>query len=360
MVALVYASYLVDASLLALMWLAGGVGWQPALAVWAGGTAQCAVFYLAFRRGWNERAREPYLALPQAVVATAVLLGVALWWPEVALLMVLSMFLIFAFAALRLSTVPLLLMWLLVSAGVVAVVIQAPSRLSLPHGTPAQALLTALWMAIAMGRCAVLGQYGAAVRRRLGERTRQLADATDRLQDLATRDELTGALNRRAVMQLLAEACSSSGEAGQGPAVILADLDHFKRVNDTHGHLVGDQVLRRFAIICAGSLRSTDRLGRYGGEEFLVVLPAVADGHTARAVAERVRESLGNTGWDDLVPGLRVSVSLGVATWVPGEPVEALLQRADEALYQAKAGGRDRVVLAAAATPPGDAWACGR
>lgn len=211
-----------------------------------------------------------------------------------------------------------------------------------------------------MGRCAVLGQYGAAVRRRLGERTRQLADATDRLQDLATRDELTGALNRRAVMQLLAEACSSSGEAGQGPAVILADLDHFKRVNDTHGHLVGDQVLRRFAIICAGSLRSTDRLGRYGGEEFLVVLPAVADAHTARAVAERVRESLGNTGWDDLVPGLRVSVSLGVAAWVPGEPVEALLQRADEALYQAKAGGRDRVVLAAAATPPGDAWACGR
>jgi diguanylate cyclase (GGDEF)-like protein len=127
---------------------------------------------------------------------------------------------------------------------------------------------------------------------------------------------------------------------GQEVSVIVADLDHFKMVNDTHGHTVGDKVLQGTAHRLCGCLRAFEAAYRVGGEEFVILLPGVS-GEEALTLAERVRAAVG----EDPVAGLKVTLSLGVSGTEPGEPFEyqRIFQRADAALYQAKQTGRNRV-----------------
>ena len=161
--------------------------------------------------------------------------------------------------------------------------------------------------------------------------------AVARLKRLVITNPLTSALNRRALDDLLAHL----DEPADDPRSVLAiDLDCFKAVNDRLGHLAGDQVLRAVVTTIAHALRQRDRVMRLGGEEFLVVLPGVAL-PAARAIAERVREAVATA---ELAPGAQVTISIGVAERARGEARDSLLQRADEALYRAKARGRNCVV----------------
>jgi diguanylate cyclase (GGDEF)-like protein len=120
----------------------------------------------------------------------------------------------------------------------------------------------------------------------------------------------------------------------------MLDLDHFKRINDQHGHPVGDAVLKRFAEIVHANLRGSDIFGRWGGEEFLVIAPHL---HLNDAVkmAEKLRHAIEDAGFDD---GIRLTTSIGVSEYRTGEPASALIDRADHALYAAKGAGRNRVV----------------
>ena len=133
---------------------------------------------------------------------------------------------------------------------------------------------------------------------------------------------------------------------GVGFGVALFDLDHFKQVNDGHGHVVGDEVLRRFAEETGRVLRASDHLGRYGGEEFLVVLSGAADAASVGVAAERVRSLVAMHDWSALRPGLRVTVSAGVTLCRGQDTPEQLLARADAALYAAKRAGRNRIEFA--------------
>jgi len=336
----VFISCMIDALLLSLLAAAGAVGWTAPAFYMAGATLGCAAFYLMLFRGWSERFADPYLTGPQMITASALELAMVPLAPEVGALTLSVVFIVFAFSALRLTPRQLLPLWVAISFGLVLTIALSPQAPALPRGTPWQAALSALWLSLAVGRCAVVGLYGASVRQLLGTRNRELAAAQGQLQALATRDELTGALNRRAIMAALEEAL----QAGAAPTVALMDLDHFKQVNDSHGHLVGDGVLRRFVVSAIRALRSHDRLGRYGGEEFLLLL-ATGERDTAAAIAERVRRVIAAEPWCEVAPGLRVTVSIGLATAAPGESAEQLLQRADDALYRAKAAGRDRVLF---------------
>jgi diguanylate cyclase len=335
----VFTSYALDGLLLAALWLADGVPGRAVVVYLAGGSTLCALFWLVFRMGLNERAANPYLTMPQALASAALMLSVAWAAPEAALLLVLVIFLVFAFAALQLPPRTLIAAWLLISVGIGVLVWAIDGALSIPHATPAQLALSCVWVSLVMGRCAFVGIYGARLRQQLGARNRELADARDRLHELATRDPLTGALNRRAIVEQLVDAVG----AGRRAAAVLVDLDHFKRINDSHGHLAGDQVLRRFVIAAAQCLRGRDRLGRYGGEEFLLVLEDVPDVGAAHAVAERVRAAIEAEDWSPIVSGLAVTASFGLALAEAGEAAEELLRRADAALYAAKAEGRNRV-----------------
>ena len=339
MLGAVFASYLLDSLLLALLHLQGAVRGEAVLLYAAGGSALCGLFLAVFKARWNERFSNPYLTVPQVVASAALQLLVAWRAPEVALLLVMILFIVFAFAALEMRTRVLVAMWAgcSIAVGVVLSSIGAPP--AIPAATPGQLLLSCLWIALVIGRCAFVGVYGARVRQQLGTRNRELADARDRLHDLATRDALTGALNRGAIVELLEQLLAR----GARPAAVLIDLDHFKHINDRHGHLAGDQVLRRFVVLAAQSLRGHDRLGRYGGEEFLLVLTDVSDPAAACTVAERVRETLAGADCSDIAPGLAITASLGVACARGGESAEDMLRRADLALYDAKHAGRNAV-----------------
>ncbi len=178
-----------------------------------------------------------------------------------------------------------------------------------------------------------------------------LADALARMQDMATRDELTGLSNRRHMVELLGEQIKRERRRDQPLSVALLDLDHFKRINDTHGHQAGDDVLRGFAQAAKSSLREVDMLARWGGEEFLLLCP----GSTAEQASiglTRLRHKLSTTILLAHLPDLAVTFSAGTAQYIPGETIEQTVERADQALYQAKAQGRNCTVQSNAIQSP--------
>lgn len=168
-----------------------------------------------------------------------------------------------------------------------------------------------------------------------------------RLRELTLHDPLTGLLNRRALDTELQREWSRLQRDGAPFALLALDLDHFKRVNDRHGHLVGDEVLAQTAQRLRDTVRGSDLVARTGGEEFVVLMPGIDDAG-ARMAAERLRAAVAGTPFAVSAGPLPLSVSVGVATVCqPGSGPRDALQRADRALYAAKEGGRDRVVMAA-------------
>ena len=170
-----------------------------------------------------------------------------------------------------------------------------------------------------------------------------------RLRQQAMTDHLTGSLSRHALADgastLIAHARQGDGRL----AVIMVDFDHFKQINDQHGHAGGDAVLRHAVQLLQVQLRGEALLARYGGEEFVALVP-VSDLPVARRVAERMRQALEETTWPDVLPGLiKVTASMGVTLLARDESLEHALARADEALYRAKNGGRNQVQVGLAA-----------
>jgi diguanylate cyclase (GGDEF)-like protein len=176
---------------------------------------------------------------------------------------------------------------------------------------------------------------------------RRIVALQEKLRELATRDALTGLWNRAAILDLLKRELDRSRREDAPLSVVLADLDHFKHVNDALGHLVGDQVLRQAAQRMQAALRPYDTVGRYGGEEFLVVLPGCGAGN-ATSLAERLRQSVAAEPMNLENGEVAVTLSLGIAVFeAEGEAVQAadLLRTADQALYRAKAAGRNCALL---------------
>jgi diguanylate cyclase (GGDEF)-like protein len=171
-------------------------------------------------------------------------------------------------------------------------------------------------------------------------RTRQLRIEQEKLRRLATIDELTGVLNRRGVEQAL----DDFEEAAQGMTLVLLDIDHFKRVNDRHGHDCGDEVLRRVAAVVAANLRASDVFGRWGGEEFLIACQGTRVRDAGR-LAEKLRERVQQSDISGPNGRIAVTASFGVALAPPGGSAADALKRADAALYRAKEGGRNRVEM---------------
>ncbi|MFP4606705.1 MAG: diguanylate cyclase [Thiohalospira sp.] len=167
------------------------------------------------------------------------------------------------------------------------------------------------------------------------------------LSEQATHDRLTGLLNRGRMEELLADEHERLRRAGGTSALLLLDIDHFKAVNDTYGHPTGDAILRTLAECLIGRVRQVDRVSRWGGEEFVLLLPETdADG--AETLAEDLRRTVAAL---EVPPVPGITLSIGVAALDPGEPLDPTLQRLDDALYAAKAGGRDQVSRAG---PPGE------
>lgn len=185
--------------------------------------------------------------------------------------------------------------------------------------------------------------------RRIVELQEQLLMAQEALRKQATHDGLTGLLNRSAVMEILHKELARSQRDGQPLSVLLADLDHFKQINDTYGHLVGDAVLREASARLKSTIRRYDSVGRYGGEEFLAILPG-CDAAGGAAQAERLRLALASEPFSIGGQAVPVTCSIGctLCSGVSPRDADSLVREADQALYTAKKHGRNRIESACA------------
>lgn len=176
----------------------------------------------------------------------------------------------------------------------------------------------------------------------------ELMEELDATKRQAQVDPLTRIWNRASIFELLHAEASRAKRAGGGVGVIMADIDHFKRINDTRGHPAGDEVLRQAAKRMLGAVREVDALGRYGGEEFMVVLGACDNLDGGATVAERIRERMAEGPFVTEFGEISVTLSLGLSFSADGSALDEqmLVRAADEALYRAKHGGRNRVEVA--------------
>ncbi|MFQ5937285.1 MAG: GGDEF domain-containing protein, partial [Acidiferrobacterales bacterium] len=163
------------------------------------------------------------------------------------------------------------------------------------------------------------------------------------LEQLLMVDEKTGLYNFREFQRRLTEEWSRTERYALPLSLVFFDVDHFKEVNDTHGHKAGDRVLEGVAAILVEHLRMPDKVGRYGGEEFLLVFPETALDQT-NSIAEHIRAAVNGTEFDVGNEKITLTISIGATLFVKGEDLDQLLSRADSALYEAKASGRNRVV----------------
>lgn len=314
-----------------------------------------AAFFIAIRTGWNLRFRDPAMTLEQIAVAliwALVLVAVAdkIRGQMLSVYMVTLLFGIFALDSQR-------YIWLSFFAFVGFLFLTLWEVFWEPGPVNWDARLISLMvLAGVVIWTSLFGMYVSNLRHRLGRRNDDLEEALARIRVLAERDDLTGLYNRRFIMNALRAQRARAEREGEPFAIAIIDFDFFKEINDRHGHVAGDRVLREFADAARSQLRGMDLFsavpaeqlpfGRYGGEEFLILMPAT-DIEGAIRCAERLRQfQRQSRGGEADVPV--PTISAGVAEYRPGEDVDALLRRADDALYTAKESGRDRVCVASA------------
>ena len=293
----------------------------------------------------NDRFKDHYLTLFQIGSHVALQLGFLLLAPEIGYAFLNVVFLIFGFGALRMTSRQAAIAWTLTMTGLVPIFLLTSTPIGMPFATPIERFAAMLCYVLTIGQCAFVGLYGSSLRKMLHNRNFELREAYKRIEELAELDDLTGSFNRRCIMRMLDDRITHAQRSKTPCSIALIDLDWFKRINDAYGHPTGDEVLKTFAITMFANIRTIDRFGRYGGEEFLLVLPDTpSDG--AAHILDRLRAIIAELDWSAFSSGLRVTISAGVATLRPGETADSFLARADGALYAAKARGRDRIASA--------------
>lgn len=330
-------------------------------------TVQCGV-YAAIRSGYSTRFKDPSLTLFQMVFGVVIVTYMlTIVRPEARGAVLNGYVLILLFGIFQLNKAQYLMVALTCIAGYAGVILfqamDPPNNFHLKVEAFQWIVMSVICLSFTS-----IGSYMLAVREGLKESraglvsshkeiTRQrdelqsahkeLQDALRQLGELAVRDDLTGLFNRRQFGETLNTQIAVAQTTGAPFGILLIDIDHFKAVNDTYGHLSGDDILRSFSHIAMKCLRKTDFIARFGGEEFVILLPNTEKSDLLEC-AERVRNYIRSLSFDNISEGLKITVSLGASHYMTGESSEALLERVDDALYLAKDKGRDQVVYRAA------------
>lgn len=311
------------------------------------------VFYGLLRSGVMVRSRDPLLAFSQVLFNLfLVALGYALFdGLRSTVLLWLSVIIVFDMRRLPTRQVRAAAAFTVLSV-LVATVARAwwhPSGLNWVHE-----LFTALLLAVVLPVLIAVSGQARAVRKRHLRQKEQMAQTLDQLRSLSVRDSLTGLFNRRHMLATLEAEVRRCERSGQPFWVAIIDLDLFKQINDRFGHGVGDTVLHTFGVLAQGAVPGlADMFARWGGEEFLVL-------QTSRTEAQALdcllglRQAVQDYDWTQHAPGLSVSFSAGVCEHRPGQALDHTLERADQALYRAKAEGRDRIITATGVTAQRD------
>jgi diguanylate cyclase len=343
--AMIGASCVIDAGVLLLYAQAGTIPVTIAPAYAACGLVMSAAFLVLSELGFNDRFKDHYLVAPQSTAFMLIAVAFIYLAPEVGGLFLCTLFIVFSFSSLRSTPRQTIQIWTAMTIGLAVLFLLTDKPISFPHDGQLERFASLLALVLAIGRCMFLGIFSSSMKQSLYQSGLKLKEAYKRIEELAELDELTGSYNRRCIMRMLDEEIARAARSGASCSIALIDLDWFKRINDAFGHPTGDEVLRTFAITMYANLRNSDRFGRYGGEEFLLVLPDLDADGAVRAL-DRLRAIISDLDWSAFSPGMKVTISAGVATLKPNETPDTFLARADSALYAAKARGRNRITRA--------------
>jgi diguanylate cyclase (GGDEF)-like protein len=304
-----------------------------------------AIFYVGIRMRWDKRIKDDRMTVIQLVTGLLTMLinYTQIGMASGATIIIMASHLIYALFTFNTRQV-----WgfLLFSLGCLAATMGLCHWMD-PIRYPANLQISAfMYACVVLAVIARLATRVSYMTARYRSHREELNAALAKVRELATRDELTQVHNRRHMVDLMRMEQVRHERSGAPFCLALIDIDLFKNVNDKFGHHAGDEVLRRFASITKASLRGADLLGRWGGEEFVVMFTETPV-EQARTALQRLREQLAQTSFDDIAPGLRVTFSAGLLPLDVRERLESSIARADQAMYRAKTLGRDRVELAA-------------
>ncbi len=312
-------------------------------ACWAMMFLGMGVVYLLLRTGFNKRFKDPSLTVLQMVLA-CVWAGVATYYtlsPIRGSIIALYV-IIFVFGIFRLSLKDFFAMV------AVAIITYAGAVALLYHHHPEmvdrslETVRTTL-LVVALLWSSLIGSYIKKLREKMVRTNTELQSALKRIEQLAIHDELTGVYNRRHLIDILEREKALADRTGVNFAVCLLDLDDFKQINDTYGHLAGDTVLRNFSQAIKEDIRREDYVARYGGEEFIILFTGARCVDNGTDCAMRLQAVTRRLTFEDVHPSIRVTVSIGMTIYRFDESIDDLLSRADTAMYRAKNAGKDRV-----------------
>lgn len=336
MVGAVGLSYLMDAFLLFLFAYAGSIAMIAFYTYVTLGLTHVLLFSALHYYGISDHLKNPHLTLHQMIFAICVQLVGMVLAPQILTFFMAIMFIIFAFGALRTSLREALFVWLITCAALVAILLlTAPQKISITHPGPLEVVIIVTSFGLILIRTILLGYYGLQLRLRILKQTRKF-------ERMAYIDPLTASMNRRAILTMYDEQHHLCERKAIPFCVAMLDVDRFKRINDTYGHGVGDRVLKQLVQVIKSSMRVSDKIGRYGGEEFLLILPATKL-HEASLLMERIRRDIQVHTWESILPKMSVTISCGICEVNASTLHIDAVACADKALYAAKHGGRNQV-----------------
>ena len=338
------AAYALNAGLSYAAYLWGTMEWQAIAGFLILIPAINIILYIIFRTGLNLKFRDPSLTVIQMCAAILLTMYGMYFANESRGVLLLVYILILIFGIYKLNTRSFLYVsaFTLVTYGIdIALLSYFRSdsvNLNIEY-------LQFLVLSMVLVAFSIIGGHISSLRRNLRISRTEQEKSLALIKEMSIRDDLTGVYNRRHLMELLEHEYHRIARGGAHFSVAMLDIDHFKNVNDTHGHLTGDEVLRAVSGVIRNSLRSADFCGRYGGEEFLLVMTQT-NINGAILCAERIRSSIEQSRFPNLGPNFKVTVSLGVTAFAGKEDIPNMIARADKALYRAKESGRNRVEYA--------------
>lgn len=344
----VFRHFMAAASSLLTVVLAYAYAWFGHLDYAAAGrftavvTFSVAAFTATFVLGLNRRFADPSLTVAQLLAAGAALSWLAFEGPGIRSLLISLYAVTLMFGAFRLSTGALLgvgASFLAMYGASVGLDLWWVQR---RRPTAGDGMQLAHFAAV-VAWVAWIGGYINRLRIRLRSTNEELKQALQRIEVVASFDEVTGLYNRRTIRDILAREKSRCERTGAALCIAMLDIDHFKHINDRYGHAMGDRVLKAVATVLQAGLRGNDSVGRYGGEEFIVVLTECQVG-AALLPLERLRLEIEAMTVEGLPREHKVTASIGAAVYRCGEDTDLAIQRADAALYEAKRSGRNQVV----------------
>ncbi|QAU33143.1 GGDEF domain-containing protein [Janthinobacterium sp. 17J80-10] len=298
-----------------------------------------ALFYAAICAGWNRRLADPSMTLVQIINSILWMMFVLYFIEQVRGTVLMLFMIIFVFGIFRLRLAQFIGAAVF-ALGAYAIVI-ALLFFNRPQSINARIeVLQWVLLAMVLPWFALIGAYISNIRNALRQKNKELEKALETIERLASHDELTGIPNRRCFLDALRREQACADRDHRPFCLALFDLDFFKAINDRHGHLAGDHVLRAFAECVQKKVRQTDYFGRYGGEEFALLI-VDADMDLASNMLERIRADIEDHAFSHI--DRKVTASIGVAQYAPGETINSLINRADQALYGAKNDGRNCV-----------------